>query len=570
MSTEPNFSPVARAISSTSYELRPDELEEWHRRTSALRPHDKIFEGEAWEDPLWRICNIYMCLTPSGEAVHYVPSPEQRVVIWCIWVKGWQRVIIPKARQLGMSLTLCLMALDSLVFSAGFQGALIDKTQPDCAKKMEEKIRFSYRNLLPEIRTSLKVTADNDGEFTVESVVKVDGIALSSSFQAGVTFRGGTVRWLHISEWGTIQNDPRTRDKSLEIKTGAIPAVELADDGVCAIETTWKGGLDGEIGPYVNEALTVPDELKGPKSWRILFFGWQTEPTYRQSHGTIDSHSEAYFREIEAKGVHLTHEQKLWYAEKRRTSKSAQEVKQEYPTLVHECWEQVPVGSIYGRWISEALAEGRISDFKPPRDFPVHTFWDLGHSMNTVDILIQITPLQIRIVDVLMEVDMTLEQRGAWHHALGWNYGNHYLPHDADSDSASIGVKPVDLFRKVFGPNCRIVPKCRTVWDGIAFVRTNFNRFVFAADMNAKDTLTPGGRVKQLIEFLGRYRAERESSTGIAKDEPVHDRYSHVADALRQLGQAMAGGMIEHANVVGDPRRQERAPLRAVLAGANW
>lgn len=557
-------------MTSTSYELSPEELAEWERRTSPSREHSVVAEGDAWADPLWRICNIYTCLSPEGETVHFVPSPEQCVVIWCIWVKGWQRIIIPKARQLGMSLTLCLMALDEMVFSAGFQGALIDKTQPDCAKKMEEKIRFSYKNLLPEIRSALNVTADNDSEFTVESVKKSD-YTLPSSYQAGVTFRGGTVRWLHISEWGTIQNDPRTRDKSVEIKTGAVPAVERAEDGVCVIETTWKGGLDGEIGPYVSEALSVPDEEKGPKSWRILFFGWQTEPTYRQTHGQIDGVSAEYFREIEKAGVVLSNEQKLWYAEKRRTATSAQDVKQEYPTLVHECWEQVPVGSIYGRWIEEARATGRISNFLPPRDFPVHTWWDIGHPLNTVTILTQITPTQIRIIDCLMEIDMTPEQRAAWLRQLGWDYGKHFFPHDADSDSASTGMTPISRFRQILGPQCQVVPKCRTVWDGIGIVRVNFPRFVFAADTKAKldDRSTAGARVNTLLDHLGRYRAERETKAGIAKDEPVHDRYSHASDALRQMGQAMAGGLIENANHVGDARGQQAKKLEVKFAG-SW
>src|SRR5678815_2215504 len=158
-------------MSATSYELSPEELAEWERRTSPDRPHADVFEDEAWQDPLWRLCNIYSCLTPEGDVVHYTPTPEQRVVIWCILVLGWQRIIIPKARQLGMSLTLCLIALDMVVFEEGAQCALIDKTQPDAAKKMEEKVRFGWRNLLPEVRSSLKVTADNDGEFTLESLV---------------------------------------------------------------------------------------------------------------------------------------------------------------------------------------------------------------------------------------------------------------------------------------------------------------------------------------------------------------------------------------------------------------
>lgn len=562
---------------STSYVLSPAELAEWNHRSRRDRPDDDP-EGDPLRDPIWRLCNLYQIMNAKGKAVHFVPTPEQRVVIWVIHKLGWLSLIIPKARQLGISTVLLLMALDLQVFEKGFAGALIDKKGDDCSKKMREKYHFSWGQLPEHIRNEFNVVRSNDGELTVE-LKPLPGQKekpVQSIFQADIGFRGGTVRWLHVSEWGWIQNNDRQRSR--EIQTGAIPAAEKADNGIKIIETTWQGGLDGEMGPYVNEALDTPEHQKGPKSWRILFFPWFTEPTYRQPHGYIDPVSAAYFREIAPKiladhGAVLTPEQMLWYAEKRRTAVSAKTMKEEYPSLCSECWENVPVGSIYGKWIDEARVEGRISNFTAPRDYPVHTFWDLGHSMNTVDILIQITPNQIRIVDALMEVDMTVEQRGEWHKQLGWNYGNHYLPWDADTDNASIGIKPIDHYRRVFGPTCRVVPQCRTKWDGIGIVRANFNRFVFCADALAKDTSTPGGRVKQLIEHLGRYRAERETSTGIAKDEPVHDRYSHAADALRQLGQAMWSGLVENANTVGG-RPQLFADvgrrIRVVGAGSTY
>ena len=58
-------------------------------------------------------------------------------------------------------------------------------------------------------------------------------------------------------------------------------------------------------------------------------------------------------------------------------------------------------------------------------------------------------------------------------------------------------------------------------------------------------------RCGKALDWLAHYRSERESSSGIAKDVPVHDRYSHAADALRQVSQAIAAGLIEGGNTVG-------------------
>lgn len=531
------------------------ELAEYEQRTQP--------EPRNLKDPLWRIANLY-CILVQGRDVHFRPHPEQRWMLICIYLRGWLRIINPKARQRGMSTLLAIIALDGVAWQSGYHAALIDKTAEDAVKKHREKVLYAWERLPASIRARLKEEKATTDKLIIRNPNAPD--EPESSFTAAINFRGGTVEMLWISEWGTIQDDDRARSR--EIKAGAMPAIELAEKGLCVIETTWKGGLDGELGPYVQEALETPEDQKGPKSWRVLFIPWWSCPDYAREYGTIDSVSAAYFLECEKKGVSLTPAQKNWYAEKRRTASSAKSMKEEYPTFVEECWENTPVGSIYGKFIEEARATGRISHFSAPRDYPVHTLWDIGHPLNTVAILVQITPLQIRVLDCLMEVDMTMEQRAAWLRQHGWDYGNHYFPHDADSDSASIGTKPIDQFRRILGPTCRIVPKCRTVWDGISIIRTNFPRFVFAADMSAKDNSTPGGRVKILLEHLGRYRAERETGTGIAKDEPVHDRYSHAADAFRQLGQAMAGGMVEHTNTVG--MTPDRPKLRAIAAGGNW
>lgn len=523
------------------------EWAEFGRRSHPDRAH-----GEAIRDPLWRLCNLYRCTNENGQDVWFTPTLEQRTVLICIFIRGWRRIIIPKARQLGMSLLLCLIALDGMLWRDGFRAAWVDKKLPEAEKKMREKILYAFDRLPAAIRAGLKVLKRAESEeFTIQSAVGDAGNPPSpSTVQVGVSFRGGTVEMLVLSEWGWIQANDRQRSK--EINDGALPAAERAADGLVVVETTWDGGLDGELGPYVREALDTPEEMKGPKSWRLLFFGWQTNALYRQSHGSIDMLSDAYFRSLVPFGVTLTHEQKLWYAEKRRTNPR---IKNEYPTLMHECWEQLPEGSIYGDYIEVAKGEGRVLDFLPDKRFPVHTVWDLGHPLNTVTWLVQVTPMAIRWIDVLMEKEWTLEQRAAHLRALGWDYGVHCIPWES-GEANSHSIKPVDEFRRVLGPSVRVVPRVLNKWTAINGMKGIFPRFVFLK-----------GRTETGLEHLGRYRAVRETASGIAKDEPVHDKYSHAADAARQLWQAMDAGIIASGNVVGGEMAKTHAAPQVIKAG---
>ena len=506
------------------YELEAHDLVEWERRTA--------FERGALGDPVWRLANLYECQNQDGETVRFVPSPEQRLVIWCIFVLGWQRIIIPKARQLGMSLMLSLICLDQMLFKEGFRASWIDKTRPDARKKLKDKMLFAFDRLPESVREGVTINRRTLDEFAVQS--KGEELSPESLVSVGINYRGGTVEGLVCSEWGWIQAYDRLRSK--EINDGALPAVERASEGWCVVETTWEGGLDGELGPYVAEALRVPEEQKGRRSWRILFFGWHTDRLYRQSHGYVDAESAKYFQEAEAMGLVLEHEQKLWYAERRRTKSR---VKAEFPSFAHECWDSMPEGSIYGAWIERAKDAGRINDFQTDTRWPVHTFWDLGLPINTVCWLIQVTPQEIRVLDVQMELDITLVERWARLRAKGFTFGTHYLPWEADA-AGTTGIKDVDEFRRVCGPNVRIVPVTHNKWTAITATREMFGRFVFHAT-----------NCEVGLEHLKRYRAERATSSGIAKDVPVHDKYSHAADAFRQCVQAIHAGMIEGGQAVG-------------------
>lgn len=548
---------------------------EWAVRTSPDLDPDK-----AMADPVWRIANRYTILTDDGKAVRFKPNPQQRAVIWAIFVRGWLRIIIPKARQLGMSTLLAIIALDGVLWREGYQAALIDKTRDDAVKKHREKVMFAWERLDPYEKGALIEKKATTSMLIIGEKPKKGINPPDSSFTATIDFRGGTLEMAWISEWGAIQDSDR--QQSIDIATGVLPAVERAPKGLCVIETTWRGGLEGEVGKLVTEALGTPDDAKGPKSWRILFFPWYHEPKYTSEEGYIDAASAAYFRECAKRGLTFTEGQMRWYAGKRRTAPSIKKVKEEYPTFMEECWENVPEGSIYGEYIENARAEGRIVNYLSAHDYPVHTFHDIGAPVNTATWLAQITPYEVRLVDVLFDVEMTTIQRATWLKSLGWEYGNHYFPHDTETATNTEGETPIQHYRQIYGPTCRVVPRTHLIWTGISSTQANFSRFKFRCDTSYQhdpkkpfpiETDKGPQRMKIAMDWLSRYRFIRETVSGTIKNEPVHDRYSHLADALRQLGQTLANGRVEHANHVGgrDGYAESRPRQLVVrMAGHDW
>ena len=528
------------------YNLTSAELAGWQVRTDPARIEHDL--SGAMADPVWRLGSgkLYQCLDQNGREVAFLPTPEQRLVIWCIHVRGWRRLIIPKARQLGMSLVLCLTGLDLALWRSGFKAALVDKTEDDAKKKLREKVVFALERLPAACRAPFTIKNTS----TAVSIAENHSEAPFSTYEDDVSFRGGTVEFLHISEWGEVQM--KQRERSREIRDGSLPAVERAADGICVVETTWQGGLDGELGPLVQEAQNTAENTKGPTSWRVLFFPWHTNPGYAQPHGYVDGDSVRYFADCAKLGVTLAPDQQKWYAEKRRTI-GIRASKSQFPTLQHECWETTPDGSIYGALMEQSRTAGRVLVYEPARSL-VHTFWDLGAPLNTVCWFVQITPGEIRVLDVDMELDITLADRAARINARGWLMGNHYLPHDAGIRQSS-GRSQADDFAQVFGPTVRVVPRVHSVWQGINSLRALWPRLVFRLPACATG-----------IDHLGRYSSLRESGTGVAREEPIHDRYSHAADALRQLAQAIDDGMVEGgSSVTGVESRDSSKPRQAIM-----
>ena len=64
-------------------------------------------------------------------------------------------------------------------------------------------------------------------------------------------------------------------------------------------------------------------------------------------------------------------------------------------------------------------------------------------------------------------------------------------------------------------------------------------------------------KAQTALEALCAYHTVRETSTGIARDEPCHDWSSHACDALRALAEAEAAAMLSSAGSTANVHRRQ-------------
>jgi hypothetical protein len=477
-------------------------------------------------NPLWRLRNLYHIKQASdGRIIKFAPRPEQQRVYDMLFKEGVKRLIILKARRLGMSTALDVLLTDQMLWNAGTQCSLVDQTAADAERKLATIAKVALDNLPPVALQCIEKVRDSGSILEVS----VAGEA-ASSFFAGLRARGGTNNWLHLSEWGVIQaDDPR---RSEEILTGAIPS---AEHGRIIIETTWKGGRGGHLWEIVKGALETPEAAKTDKDWRVVFFPWWKDPTYvvEGDVSTISPAISQYLDNMEQTTGHtFSPQQRLWYD--RQSRDLGLFIFREFPTTLDECFKSPVEGAIYAGELDKLRASGAISAFKTDNSTLVHTAWDLGSPVNTVVWYFQVIGgNEVRVIDCDMDLDMTPVQRVGHMLAKGYSYGAHFLPHDAAATRTS-GKADAQVYTEAGLANVRVLPRTHDIWIGINACLQMFPRFSFRLPACERG-----------LDALANYAYKRSSATGIVVNEPVHNWASHAADALRMIAEAEMAGMLK-------------------------
>ena len=113
---------------------------------------------EKHSSPLWRLDNLYFVKDAlTGRAVKFVPRPQQSELIEAIYLRGERNILVPKARQLGISTIIDLIILDSMLFHGGIQAAIIDLTFPDGGVQGTMAARIDQGATTPSMTVAMQV-----------------------------------------------------------------------------------------------------------------------------------------------------------------------------------------------------------------------------------------------------------------------------------------------------------------------------------------------------------------------------------------------------------------------------
>ena len=188
-------------------------------------------------------------------------------------------------------------------------------------------------------------------------------------------------------------------------------------------------------------------------------------------------------------------------------------------------------GAIYAKQIVKAVKEGRIRPIPYDPRLKVHTIWDLGWNDSCAIILAQRMLSALCIIDYIEDDHVTLDEYAADLNARKLNWGYDWLPHDGYIGNIQSGGKTAYQILTGFGRrvkpplppgNISPIPNV-SVEQGIKVCRNTFGQFYFNQDKTGR-----------LVECAKRYRRNIPTNTG-EPSNPVHDEYSHGADALRYL-----------------------------------
>lgn len=534
--------------------------------------------GKDWYDGCvadqeWRLNHLYYISTKEDGIQRFKLNWAQTELYHSLHTRN----TILKARQLGMSTFTSMLILDNCLFEDGFQAGIIDRTDDDGKEKMQ-KIALAYDMLENPPRTSKDhVTDPADWEAIAAfsrvlwKRVKGDIGAVRATFtrQKGVdslirvatTLRGGTLNFLHVSEYGYVANNFPLRAK--EIKNGAMEAVSKSN--IVVIESTHEGGKTGENYRIIKSAMENQGRKLDSLDYKFFFFPWYKQQEYRVIKDVPLGRTELdpYFKELENIGISLDDGQKRWYLAKYKVLGDS--IKQEYPSTPDEALSSNIEGAIYGSIISRIRSQGQVAaDFETDPYAPLYVSWDIGMGDNTSMWLFQIgASSKYHVLDYYTSSGKAaahyINKVKEWEREHGQLIEMNLLPHDASHRDLIVGLSFEQCLQQAKFRTL-VVPRTSDVWQGINATRSILPSCIFHKrcneqvwDEEIQDSYVSG------MECLENYRSAPSGANGVIKSAPLHDQYSHGADAFRMFSEALAIGWVSKHSRSGsrEPRNRE-------------
>ena len=215
-----------------------------------------------------------------------------------------------------------------------------------------------------------------------------------------------------------------------------------------------------------------------------------------------------------------------WFPETLALEKDA--LKSRDPSAYQTVWEglcrQTVDGAIFANEMQVAELDERITKVNYDPTKPVHAIFDLGWADSTAIWFLQFVGMETRLIRYVEDNQKTISHYLALMQTYGYMYDTLWLPHDAQNKTLASNGKSIEEIVRNSGYKTRIIERT-PIADSINAARTIFRNCWFDRE-NCYDGL----------QCLRHYRYEVDPETGQFSRNPLHDQYSHGADAFRYIG----------------------------------
>lgn len=347
-----------------------------------------------------------------------------------------------------------------------------------------------------------------------------------------------SIAWEYVKEF--TKDIPQMRYYETELRAIFPTGGQIILSGATEYDTLRGNYCDGVIldewgnmSPVIYKEVLRP-ALADRKGW-CIFLG-----TPNGKNHFFDTYQEALARDTWLARTYRADQTGLIDAEEleqARLTMGEEEYRQEFLCD----WTAAVRGSYYGLEMERVRKDGRILNIPVAAALPVDIAVDLGMDDATAIWFVQCVRNEVRLIDYDEWRNCSLIEILADISRLPYRFGTCFLPHDADIRELSTGTTRRELFE-----NCDMfegvqVTPVQKIADGVNAVRMLLPRCFFDTTKTVKG-----------VDCLDNYRKKLDQKTGEFLEAPVHDKYSHGADAFRYLAinyDPMLGDVTERANV---------------------
>ena len=235
-----------------------------------------------------------------------------------------------------------------------------------------------------------------------------------------------------------------------------------------------------------------------------------------------------------------------WFPDTLKLEKDSLKLRDE--EAYNQVWEglcrQTVDGAIFAKEMQQAEKDGRLCRVPYDATKPVHAVFDLGWSDSTAIWFLQFVGMETRLIRYIEDSQKTISYYLATMQTYGYVYDTIWLPHDAENKTLAAAGRSIDDIVRAAGYKTQIMPRV-PILDSINAARTIFPNCYFDREHTADG-----------LACLRHYRYEVDPDTGQFSRNPLHDHYSHGADAFRYI-----------ALMIKEPPKRKKSSQIAMASG---